>query len=149
MIRISFSEEYSLTDRSIKYCSGETGIYLIYSNTSFINYPIKPCRLLYIGMSESAHNSMGKRLRDHLSGQSGNVGISNYAKNGHTSFTYHTFEVLKGCGTNNLFEIESLFLEGFLNTYGCFPICNGQSGHEIVNESTKAVELEIDWSFFE
>jgi len=39
-----------------------------------------------------------KRLGGHLSGQSGNMGISNYAKTQKVKFTYYTAEVLSNYG---------------------------------------------------
>lgn len=148
MVRITFEESHILNDRAIRLCYGEIGIYFVHLKDLRIPYPSGESRLIYIGMSESIQNSIGRRLRDHLSGQSGNSGISNYAKHRGVSFTYHTLEVLRHCGTWNLFEIESLFLQSFSNTFGCFPICNGQSGHEIDSEERKKIGIEADWENF-
>jgi len=60
-----------------------------------------------------------------LTGQSGNLGISNYAKSHTVKFTYYSAEVLKNYGNDNLFDLESFFLSGFLEHHGLFPICNG------------------------
>tara|TARA_Y100001933_G_C18729985_1_gene451218 strand:- start:265 stop:666 length:402 start_codon:yes stop_codon:yes gene_type:complete len=127
---------------------GQTGIYFIYLNENEIEYPIANCKLIYIGMSESKENSIGKRLKDHLTGQSGNYGISNYAKFKGASFTSYTLKILQNLGTSNLFDIESLFLENFLSEFGSYPICNGQAGHKLETDRNLISELIVDWSFF-
>src|SRR6056297_420245 len=129
-MRILFTQTYNLSEQEIKFVRGVAGIYFIYLTESEIAYPFANSRLIYIGMSESKQNSLFKRLGGHLSGQSGNVGISNYAKTQRVKFTYYSAEVLRNYGNENLFDIESFFLSDFLNHYGCFPICNGQSGHK-------------------
>lgn len=148
-IKVTFSEGHSLNDRSIKYCTGQVGIYFIYLNEDKIVYPSSESRLIYIGMSESPENSIGKRLKGHLTGQSGNLGISNYAKFKGASFTSYSLNILRNLGTKNLFDIESLFLENFLSEFGCYPICNGQSGHQIETDRKLMRELVVDWSFFD
>jgi len=144
-----FGGQASLNDGAIRLCYGETGIYFVFLKDLPIQYPVSASRLIYIGMSESMQNSIGRRLRDHASGQSGNLGISNYAKYREVYFTYHTLEVLQHCGTSNLFDIESLFLQSFSTTFGCYPICNGQSGHEILSEESRKITLSVDWAHFQ
>ena len=66
-------------------------------------------KIVYVGMSESQQNSIGKRLRSHLTGQSGNEGIKNYAEHHTVKFTYHSLAGLGFVGTDNLFDIERFF----------------------------------------
>lgn len=146
---ISFSEVYPLNEHTIKLTRGTIGIYFIYLNDLAIPYPFKESRLIYIGMSESKQNSIGKRLRGHLTGQSGNEGIKNYSTRFSVNFTYHSLEVVRTLGTKNLFEIESFFLSDFLRHCGSFPICNGQAGVEIKDLSLKFEETSVNWQFFE
>ncbi|MCR9135727.1 MAG: GIY-YIG nuclease family protein [Alphaproteobacteria bacterium] len=112
-----------------------------------INYPFQTSRLIYIGMSESKQNSLSMRLRGHLTGQSGNFGISNYAKNYKVKFTYYSAEVLKTYGNDNVFDLESFFLTDFLKHHGSYPICNGQAGHQL-SDVSKALSASVDWGFF-
>jgi len=147
-MRILFIQAYNLSEQEIKFVRGVAGIYFIYLTESEIAYPFANSRLIYIGMSESKQNSLFKRLGGHLSGQSGNVGISNYAKTQRVKFTYYSAEVLRNYGNENLFDIESFFLSDFLNHYGCFPICNGQSGHK-PSETSSPITASVDWSFFD
>lgn len=147
-MRILFTQTYNLSEQEIKFVRGVAGIYFIYLTESEIAYPFAGSKLIYIGMSESKQNSLFKRLGGHLSGQSGNVGISNYAKSQRVKFTYYSAEVLRNYGNENLFDIESFFLSDFLNHYGCFPICNGQSGHK-PSETSSPITASVDWSFFD
>lgn len=149
MATITFTEVYPLSEPAIKLTAGTIGIYFIYLDGLAIPYPFHESRLIYIGMSESKQNSIGKRLRSHLTGQSGNEGIKNYATRYPVKFTYHSLEVLRILGTKNLFEIESFFLSDFLRHCGSFPICNGQAGIEMKNRSFKLDETSVKWDFFE
>ena len=114
---------------------------------AIIEYPFRASRLIYIGMSESKQNSIAMRLRGHLTGQSGNLGIANYAKTHTVKFTYYSAEVLRNYGSENLFDLESFFLSDFLNHHGSFPICNGQAGHQL-SDASKEVSAYVDWAFF-
>lgn len=149
MKTITFTGVYPLSEHAIKLTRGTIGIYFIYLNDFAIPYPFRESRLIYIGMSESKQNSIGKRLRGHLTGQSGNEGIKNYATRYSVNFTYHSLEVLRTLGTKNLFEIESFFLSDFMRHCGSFPICNGQAGIEMENPFFKLDETSVKWSFFE
>jgi hypothetical protein len=149
MMRISFIEEYDLSERSIKFVKGTTGLYFIYLREPDVLYPFRRSRLIYIGLSESRQNSVGNRLRDHLSGQSGNLAISNYARRHTVKFTCHSFEVLKTLGTLDLFELESLFLGNFLAEFGSYPICNNQSGTFIHSPQINVDGIEIAWEWFD
>jgi hypothetical protein len=147
-ITISFPEDYNFNDRSIKLLQGMIGIYFIYLVDLRIPYPFGQSRLIYIGMSESKQNSIGRRLLAHLTGQSGNHGIKNYANRHKAKFTYHSYELLRDLGATDLFEIESFFLGDFLRTKGSFPICNNQSGVIVIESLIKRGEVSVDWEHF-
>jgi hypothetical protein len=147
-MRILFTQTYSLSEQEIKFVRGVAGIYFIYLTESEIAYPFANSKLIYIGMSESKRSSLSNRLGGHLSGRSGNVGINNYAKTQNLKFAYYSVEVLRNYGNDNLFEIESFFLSDFLKHHGCFPICNGQSGHK-PSETSNPIIASVDWSFFD
>jgi hypothetical protein len=112
-----------------------------------IPYPFQPSRLIYIGMSESKQASLSMRLRGHLTGQSGNLGISNYAKKHKVKFTYHSAEVLRTYGNDQVYDLESFFLTDFLEHHGSYPICNGQAGHKI-SDPSKSLTAAVDWAHF-
>ncbi len=128
---------------------GITGLYFIFLEGLPIPYPFKASRLIYIGMSESRQNSIGNRLRDHKSGQSGNPGISNYARRHEVRFTYLGSDFLSALGRWKLHELESLFLSSFLEHHGAYPICNNQSGISLDETSNRGVSFTVDWTFFE
>lgn len=146
-MKILFTKTYNLNEQEIKFVQGIAGIYFIFLADVKIEYPFCTSRLIYIGMSESRQNSIAKRLRGHLTGQSGNLGIANYRRNHKTKFTYYTSEVLANYGSENLFDIESFFLTDFLQSHGCFPICNGQAGHQL-SDLSKRISAFVDWDFF-
>jgi hypothetical protein len=148
MTEISFLHEYNFSDSSISLTQGLVGIYFIYLAKSKIEYPFAESRLVYIGLSESKHNSIGRRLGAHLSGRSGNLCVKNYVVRNQVCFTFHTFDLLKNLGTNDLYEIESVFLSSFLKENGAFPICNNQSGVSIELPRVAAENLKIDWGYF-
>jgi hypothetical protein len=145
----SFPEEYTFAERSIKLVKGLVGIYFIYLADTSIEYPFGRSRLIYIGMSESKQNSIGNRLRDHLTGQSGNCGLMNYAAKHRVRFTYQSFDLLQVLGSSDLYELESLFLTEFLNKFGCFPICNGQSGVTVLSPAIDPARVKILWETFD
>jgi len=145
---ISFPEDYNFNDRSIKLLQGIVGVYFIYLVDLRIPYPFGESRLIYIGMSESKQNSIGRRLLAHRTGQSGNHGIRNYAERYQAKFTYHSDQLLSNLGTMDLFEIESFFLSDFLRARGSFPICNNQSGIAVVESLIKRGEVTVDWEHF-
>ena len=146
-MRILFTKTYNLREQEIKFVRGVAGIYFIYLMDIEIPYPFQASRLIYIGMSESKQNSLSMRLRGHLTGQSGNLGISNFAKSHKVKFTYYSADVLKTYGNDNVYDLESFFLSDFLEKHGSHPICNGQSGHHLSDDS-KAISATVDWIFF-
>ncbi len=148
VIRITFPDRYPLDELSIRYVQGLTGLYFIFLKALAIPYPFKASRLIYIGMSESKHNSIGNRLRDHKSGQSGNLGIKNYASRYEVIFTYLSVDMLKVLGSEKAVELESSFLAGFAAMHGSYPICNNQSGVFFPDSPISMDVVSIDWAFF-
>ncbi len=148
MATIGFSEDSPFTKRAVKFTLGVTGLYFIFLVNSRIPYPLGASRLIYIGMSESSQNSIGKRLLSHLTGQSGNRAIKNYASSQSVRFTYYPLSFLKKIGSTNLFEIESYFLEEFMRVYGAFPICNNQSGISLESIAIDSTPPSVNWSYF-
>lgn len=147
-MRIVFTKTYRLREQEIKFVRGVTGIYFIFLSSEDILYPYTSSKLIYIGMSESRQNSIAMRLRGHLTGQSGNLGIRNYAKKHDVKFTYYSADVLESYGTGSVFAMESVFLTDFLNHHGSYPICNGQGGHQI-SDTPDGFSASVDWSFFQ
>lgn len=147
-MNIIFTRTYNLSEQEVKFVQGVAGIYFIFLTDTLISYPFESSRLIYIGMSESKQNSIATRLRGHLTGQSGNLGISNYAKSKRVKFTYYSASVLNNFGNDNVFDMESYFLSGFLEHHGSYPICNGQSGHQF-SEGGNPISAKVDWAFFQ
>jgi len=145
---IRFLEDKPLDEVSIRSLRGLIGLYFIHLVGLSISYPFRPSRLIYVGMSESKQNSIGNRLRDHASGQSGNPGLTNYIKTRDTQFTYLTFDFLSVLEIPSVAELEGVFLRAFLASYGSYPICNNQSGIEMANEGFSP-RFEIEWQHFE
>jgi len=130
---------------------GRTGLYFIFLQKLSISYPFKSSKLIYIGMSESRVNSIGKRLRDHLTGESKNKGISGYNNKWKLRFVHLDYEFLKHLFPGNGIEfIEAVFLENFVNSYGSYPICNNRRGsNEYLKSFIFADSANIDWNYFE
>lgn len=127
---------------------GFVGLYFIYLKDLFIPYPFNNSKLIYIGMSESRINSIGKRLKDHASGRSNNKGIIGYNKRWGLNFTYIDYDFLKHIFTSeNIEDIETFFLEDFADNFGTYPICNNKRG-ELGRLSKRKDSLNIDWQFF-
>jgi hypothetical protein len=146
--RINFDQPKVFEPRNIKPLAGVTGLYFIFNHSIWIPYPFKKSRLIYIGMSEKRTNSIGTRLAGHFDGQSGNVGIFNYRKVEKLLFTYINFEMLKSIWSQRIEDLESYFILDFVRNHGVYPICNNRTGLEVLRNET-AVELEIDWAYFE
>ena len=144
---IRFLEEHAFDDVSIRGVRGQTGLYVIHTTDLSIPYPFKSSRLLYIGMSESKQNSIGNRVRDHASGQSGNPGLTNYIRNWVTHFRYLSFDFLSVLGIPSIAELEGAFLRAFLKDHGAYPICNNQSGIEL-RTAVSFPHFEVDWGQF-
>jgi hypothetical protein len=148
-IRITFPQQYPLDDLSIRYVQGLTGLYFIFLESLVIPYPLMGSRLIYIGMSDSKQNSIGSRLRDHKSGQSGNIGIMNYALRYKVNFAYLRTDMLKVLGSDKAVELESFFLTSFAAAHGTYPICNNQSGISFPDSPIHKNAVLVDWGFFQ
>ena len=148
MTTIVFSEDKPFSKRAIRFTLGVTGLYFIFLKNVRVTYPFESSRLIYIGMSESPQNSIGKRLRSHLTGQSGNRAIKNYSSCCEVRFTHYPLKLLENIGTTSLSLIESIFLEKFMLTHGAFPICNNQSGVQLNSLTKNVVEFKVNWSYF-
>ena len=148
VFHIGFIEHHDFDEASIRLVQGIIGLYFIYLAELQIPYPFVPSRLIYIGMSESKHNSIGNRLRAHKTGQSGNLAIANYASRYDARFTYHGLDLLKSLGTENVVELESFFLADFLSKHGAYPICNNQSGTFFPEATLTREAITIDWNLF-
>ena len=149
VIRITFPQQYPLDDISIRYVQGFTGLYFIFLENLAIPYPLVSSRLIYIGMSDSKQNSIGNRLRDHKSGQSGNIGIMNYALRNKVNFAYLRTDMLKILGCDKAVELESFFLTSFATAHGTYPICNNQSGISFPDSPIDKHAVLVDWRFFQ
>lgn len=126
---------------------GVVGLYFIFLNDLLIPYPLKGSRLIYIGMSESRINSIGNRLKDHVSGRSKNRGIIGYKQKWKLSFACLEYDFLKHIFMHEKMEhIEAYFLEDFADKYGAYPICNNKRGLEDMPKITNTPK--IDWEFF-
>ncbi len=134
--------------KNIKPLMGICGLYFICRKERSMPYPFKESKLIYIGMSEKATNSIGKRLLGHFDGTSGNEGIANYGKTEKLYFTYLNFETLKNVWNYRIEDLESYFILDFLKKYGIYPICNNKSGFKI-KKIDLPVSLDIDWQYFE
>jgi hypothetical protein len=132
---------------NIKPLNGIVGLYLIFTSNTFIQYPFKKSRLLYIGMSEKKTNSIGSRLSGHFEGKSKNVGLVNYRKIDPLLFTYINFEMLKAFWDLRIEDLESFFILNFVQNYGVYPICNNKTGFEVLKNDL-SVDISIDWDYF-
>jgi hypothetical protein len=145
---IRFFDSKPLDDVSIRSARGDVGLYFIYVVKGYIEYPFRSSRLVYVGMSESTQNSVGNRLRDHASGQSGNPGLTNYIATKGAFFAYLAFDLLSVLQVRSIAEFEGLFLRSFLKEFGCQPICNNQSGIELRGEQASP-EFQVEWHAFD
>lgn len=147
---ICFNKEssYEFEMKNFPIFVGYIGLYFIFLKNLLIPYPFKNSRLIYIGMSESRLNTIGNRLKDHLSGRSKNKGIFGYYKKWELRFTYLDYEFLKHIFVSNKIEaIETYFLEDFSNDFGSYPICNNKRG---ISEEIPILmhKPKIQWEFF-
>jgi hypothetical protein len=146
-ISIYFDKPKSFEPDNIKPLAGIVGLYFIFTQKTFIQYPFDKSKLLYIGMSERKTNSIGKRLNGHFEGKSKNVGLVNYRKIEPLLFSYLNFEILKANWDFRIEDLESYFILSFVEHYGVYPICNNKTGAEI-HSSELNVNLKIDWKYF-
>jgi hypothetical protein len=146
-ISIYFDKPKSFEPINIQSLSGIVGLYFIFTQKTFIQYPFDKSKLLYIGMSEKKTNSIGSRLGGHFGGMSKNVGLSNYRKKAPLLFTYLNFDILKSNWGFRIEDLESYFILSFVDRYGVYPICNNKTGTEIHSSELK-VNFKIDWNYF-
>lgn len=146
-LRINFDVPRKFEINNIKPLNGIVGLYLIFTSSTFIQYPFKKSRLLYIGMSEKKTNSIGSRLSGHFEGKSKNVGLVNYRKIDPLFFTYINFEMLKAFWDLRIEDLESFFILNFVENYGVYPICNNKTGFEVLKNDL-SVDISIDWDYF-
>jgi len=146
-ISIYFDKPESFEPANIKSLGGIVGLYFIFTQKTFIQYPFDKSKLLYIGMSEKRTNSIGRRLVGHFEGKSKNFGLVNYRKKAPLLFTYLNFDILKDNWDFRIEDLESYFILSFVEHYGVYPICNNKTGAEI-HRSELNVNLKIDWNYF-
>ncbi len=124
------------------------GLYFIFLPERKISYPFRDSRLIYIGMSEKKTNSIGKRLLNHITGGSGNKGITNYNKKDGLLFTYFGYDMYKDTWPGKVEALENYFILDFQEKFGVYPICNNKSS-DIEVIGVDDVKYKIDWSFFD
>jgi len=146
-ISIYFDKPKSFESANIKSLAGIVGLYFIFTQNTFIQYPFEKSKLLYIGMSEKKTNSIGNRLYGHFEGKSKNVGLVNYRKVEPLLFTYLNFDIIKSNWDFRIEDLESYFILSFVEHFGVYPICNNKTGAEIHSSELK-VNLKIDWDYF-
>lgn len=147
IISIYFDRPKSFEATNIKVLGGIVGLYFIFTQKTFIQYPFNKSKLLYIGMSEKKTNSIGKRLLGHFNGKSKNVGLVSYRKKEPLLFTYLNYDILKANWDFRIEDLESYFILNFVAQYGVYPICNNKTGAEIYKSDLK-VNFKIDWNYF-
>jgi len=148
IIRFNREQVFEFNENNFSSLQGYNGLYFIFLRELEIPYPFKNLRLIYIGMSESIINSIGKRLKDHITGRSNNKGIVGYHKRWGLHFTYLDQAFLKHIFTSEKVEtIEAYFLENFANKFGTYPICNNKRGSAELIQKFNESPI-IDWEFF-
>ena len=146
-LNINFDIPKDFELNNIKPLNGIVGLYFIFTQNTYIQYPFEKSRLLYIGMSEKKTNSIGNRLSGHFDGKSKNVGLSNYRQIEPLKFTYLNYEMLKPTWQLRIEDLESYFILDFVKKFGVYPICNNKSGFEILKNDLD-VEFNINWNYF-
>jgi hypothetical protein len=147
-LQINFDTPNQFEINHLKPLVGIVGLYFIFTEDIFIQYPFQKSRLLYIGMSEKKTNSIGTRLIGHFEGKSRNLGLVNYRKVGQLFFTFINFEMLRKFWEFRVEDLESYFILDFVEKYGVYPICNNKSGFEILEKKVEA-DFIINWKYFE
>jgi len=147
-LKIDFDLPKLFESDNIKPLNGLVGLYFIFTSNTFIQYPFKKSRLIYIGMSEKKTNSMGSRLLGHFEGKSKNPGLINYKKVDRLHFTFINFEMLRRFWDLRIENLEAYFILDFVEKYGVYPICNNKSGFEILSKTVNT-NFNINWNYFE
>jgi hypothetical protein len=104
------------------------GIYFIATTNINIQYPFGKSKLLYMGMSERISNSIASRLKGHYEGISENQGLANYRKVDPLRFTYINFDSIRSFWQQGIEDLESYFIQDFVQHFGVYPICNNKTG---------------------
>jgi len=146
MLKFSFTKKFE--PKEFQKLTGICGIYFIFLKKTKLAYPFQSSRLIYIGMSEKKTNSIEKRLSDHFTGVSGNIGITNYLKVEELNFTYLNFEMLKNIWLYRIEDLESYFILDFVKHYGVYPVCNNKTGLEI-QKKVMSLNFDIEWNYFD
>ena len=146
-INFNFDTPKKFELNNIKPLSGIVGLYFIFSEDLYIQYPFATSRLLYIGMSEMKTNSIGSRLTGHFEGKSKNLGLVNYRKVTQLHFTYLNYDLVKNIWQLRIEDLESYFLLDFVKKFGVYPICNNKTGFEILKNDLD-INFKIDWEYF-
>ena len=147
-LQINFDTPNQFEINHLKPLVGIVGLYFIFTEKTWIQYPFQKSRLLYIGMSEKKTNSIGIRLIGHFEGKSRNLGLVNYRKVDQLFFTFINFEMLRKFWEFRVEDLESYFILDFVEKYGVYPICNNKSGFEILEKKVEA-DFIINWEYFE
>ena len=146
-VKINFDTPKKFELGNTKSLSGIVGLYFIFSQDTYIQYPFKKSRLLYIGMSEKKTNSIGSRLSGHFDGKSKNIGLINYRKVSPLYFTYLNYQMLKDIWPLRIEDLESYFILDFVKNFGVYPVCNNKTGFEVL-KTDLAINFNINWNYF-
>lgn len=146
-IIIYFDSPKSFEPKEISPLFGIVGLYFIFTQSIYINYPFDKSKLLYIGMSEKKTSTIGSRLMGHFEGTSKNLGLINYRKVESLLFTYLNFDIIKADWKYRIEDLESYFILDFVEKFGVYPICNNKTGFEVLHNEVKT-EFRIDWNYF-
>lgn len=146
-LKINFDSPLEFKPSNFRNLKNICGLYLIFLPKRKISYPFEDSRLVYIGMSEKATNSISSRLASHHEGKSGNFGLKNYRTSDSLKFTYINFEVVKSFWPKKIEDFESAFILKFVEKYGVYPICNNKTGFPELSKELENL-LEIDWEYF-
>ena len=147
VITIYFDTPKPFVQNNISPLGGIVGLYLIFTQSIYIQYPFEKSRLLYIGMSEKKTNSIGNRLMGHFEGKSKNIGLVNYRKVEPLLFTYLNFNIIKTDWKYRIEDLESYFILDFVKKFGVYPICNNKTGFDILHNEIQT-NFQIDWNYF-
>ncbi|MCK4668454.1 hypothetical protein KAU33_17000 [Candidatus Dependentiae bacterium] len=145
--KINFNKPKLFERKNLVGLGGVIGLYFIFLKNTKIQYPFAKSRLIYIGMSEKKTNSIGKRLKSHLDGTSGNTGLVNYRIADTVYFTYLNFIMFKDIWNHSVEDLEGYFIVDFVKKYGIFPICNNKTNYKVM-EFNDEYNISIDWDNF-
>lgn len=147
VLKIRFDISKPFTPENIFGLDKVVGLYFISTTKTNIPYPFESSHLIYIGMSEKTSNGIASRLKGHFDGTSGNLGLSNYRKTQPLTFTYLNFDSVKSFWQQRVEDLESYFIQDFVQKHGVYPICNNKTGFPEFQQGKHTI-LEIDWKYF-